>query len=167
LEEIVEKKSKKKPIILVVSLLVLTVIGVFVVYGQMYTNKAEEIWSFRESVLDQEFFPLRSEVVACIFDYDERDEYECNRTDIDNRIEESKSTLSNYEVKYDDTKSLKIEVMEGLSLLEDVLEENHKISKLDSDDSSIVELTENLYNKGDELGENTKDINEIVNEYYQ
>ncbi|MCA1064790.1 hypothetical protein QTG56_24600 (plasmid) [Rossellomorea sp. AcN35-11] len=163
-----EKRSKKKPIILAVSLLVLTVIGVFVVYGQMYTNKAEEMWAFRGDALDKEFFPLREEVASCVFGADDKvSKFMCDPGSITKRIEETKSSISTYELSYEDTQAVKQEVLNGLEIMDSAVEEAVKLNDLSKDDSAVVEVTKNILDKRDELAQNTKDINEIVNEYYQ
>ncbi|MBM6649647.1 hypothetical protein [Bacillus sp. RIT 809] len=155
-------KSKKNIVIGIILTFIISLIAV-VVYAFYDSGKSEEMWAFRDE-LDKTFFPIRNEVESCIFLGTTEKNFTCNKDDIESRLKDSSLTLSKYDPKYSDTKKLKNKIIESITILEEAIETNDKISP--NDKENFVKSSDELFNVQKKLNENKKEIHEILDKYY-
>lgn len=156
-------KSKKNIIIGIILTFIISIIAV-IVYAFYDAGKSEEIWAFRDK-LDETFFPIRDEVESCIFgEKEEKGRLICNKESFENQLENTKLTLSNYQPKHTDTQNLKRKVIESISILEEIIATNDKLSP--NDNNNFIKLSNHLFDEKEKLEQNKKEIHKILDKYY-
>lgn len=149
--------------ILIIGISVIIVIGVGIsIWASSFTKKSEEIQSFKV-IFDNSYMPIENDINTCIFEKTD-DEYECNRDDIISKITDTKLQASSFIVKYDDTAVFKSEVLNSLSLLDEIIKINQKMEGNDTD--SFSELSNDLIEKQESLKKSQTQIDKILSEYY-
>lgn len=160
------KKSKKPWIFGIIGVIALIAIGI-AIYDYYNTQRANEMWAFRDT-LDKTFFPVQDEIDSCVFTGTEEEQqkkgYKCQTQDLLDRNQETKDRISAYEVKSDDAKQLKNEVLNGVAIINHILKDNGPIVQTDT--KALIEQTSNLVDDKTDLNKNSKKIYNILIQYY-
>ncbi|UTE74836.1 hypothetical protein M1I95_10505 [Rossellomorea marisflavi] len=158
--------SQKGKWVLALSLLGVVFIAGFVVYILSEDAERNEFITFREE-LDDTFFKSREEVVECYRGFEEDQvNLDCNPDHIKQRIDEGIKKLNEYEVKSDDTFTLKYKTQDGYRLLKKIDKENSIIISSDPTSDEYVKAIKDFAIAFDELEKNGKSINKTLELYY-
>lgn len=160
----IKKNQKRKQFGL--DLGTIAVIGIFIgisIHNQ--TKQSEEVWAFRET-LDEVYFPVEDAISACVYSNGDVEDYDCTVLGLSEQAQEAKERVTAYEVTSDDAKMLKNHVLNGVGVIQHIVETNNEEVD-DNDTAALAEQISNMTDDKEKFDKAHGKIADLLNQYYE